>query len=517
MQRRSLGKEVTNDAGRSLPGRDHGGAELAQIKGTPNRPMPRHMRVSPAAAVATFRRRVAGASFLGGMGKALLVVAVVTAVAQLGARCLGHHLAPDPTWALLLLPIIASGAWRMRRERLLVAVAAGHLDRRLGLRGLLLCADEAVPLEPAWQTRLDERLALLPSVLPRLRWRQLFTLPLVAVLLATGIALLPPPAPKKRLLQLSALAAEVDRLAALTRDLFGRGEVPLETRQELETKLAELQKKLAAGEPPDWRDVDQLEQRLQREQLLQAVTEPRGKNGAPATGETRSTESPPATPAEVAKAASALAAAGHLDELPPELQAALRGAQRADGTFDPTALPQDMEALRQLAEAMAAAAGKLADGTLADPLEPGQLADLRELLERFGPGEGAMPGGTGAGEGEGEGQGEGEGLGRGGVGRGPGHAALALTEDAQGGADAAMALPPGHAVPTDWVPVGTRRSEPVANPEVSTAPGNAGSSGAGGAAWQLQLAPRHRTIVQRFFDAQTAAPPERGAGSKDKR
>jgi hypothetical protein len=93
----------------------------------------------------------------------------------------------------------------------------------------------------------------------------------------------------------------------------------------------------------------------------------------------------------------------------------------------------------------------------------------------------------------------GRGRGRGGIGRGPGDAVLALTEDAQGGAEGALALPKGAAVPSEWVRVGSTRIEPEVRPEANTAAGGAGAAGAGGPAWRLDLAPRHRTVLQRFF------------------
>ncbi|HEU4417685.1 MAG TPA: hypothetical protein VFT55_02040 [Planctomycetota bacterium] len=445
------------------------------------------MSVTPAAAVAAFSRRVAATSFLAGAMQAVLVVAVVAALLQLALRCLGSHLAPQPIWAVLLVPVLAAGWWRLRRERLDATVVAGHLDRRLGLQGLLLCAREGQALEPVWSAHLHERLQALPAVLPRPRWKKLVVLPGLALSLATAITLLPAPPLPPEPPQLQARTAELDRIAEQLRDLFARGDLPVETRREIEQKVQELRQKVEAGEVPEWRDLDQLEQQLERAELLAAASR-EGNDGGGSGSEQGGGEAQHPTPAALAKTAAALAAAGVLAEMPAPFAAGLLAAQAADGSFDPKALPQDAEGLRALAEAMAAAAGQSL-GELAQRLPPEQLADLRALVE----GHGQQPG-----------EGEGEGVGRGGVDRGPGHSALDMTEDAQGGADAALALPPGLALPGDWVPVGDRRTEPVVQPVTNASPGAAGAGGLGGASWQLQLAPRHRAVVQRFFD-QTAA------------
>ncbi len=460
------------------------------------------MPSTPHIAISTFCHRVAVGALVAGALRAVLVLAVGAAALLLGLRLFGRHLLPQPAWAAAIVPVLAFAWWNLRRQRLDRGTAAAHLDRRLGLGGLLLCREEGVALDAPQQQRLAAGLAGLAGALPRIRWRALLPWPLAALLLATGVALLPPPPAPPLPLSQAAAAAELDRLEERLRDLLVRGEVPEDTQHELEQKLQELQQKLAAADVPEWRDLDELERRLDREQLLQAAAEapanvgPDAPPGAPGTQ---------LSPSQIATAAEALAAAGLLDGLPADLQAMLQQAQRADGSFAPDGLSGDAEALRRLAEAMAKAA--LQPGALQELAElgGGQLADLRDVLSQFG-GAGSLPG-----EGDGDTGAEGEGAGRGGVDRGPGHAALALTEDAQGSADGAMPLPPGQPVPTEWVPLGSRRIEPETAPVSNTAAGGGGAAGTGGAVWQLQLAPRHRAVVQRFFDA--GAP----ANGKDKR
>ncbi|MBL8728117.1 MAG: hypothetical protein JNM25_06785 [Planctomycetes bacterium] len=459
------------------------------------------MPPTPHTATVTFCRRVAVGAFAAGALRALLVASVAAAAVLLGLRLFGRHAAPQPAWAFAAAPVLAFGWWNARRQRLGRAAAAAHLDRRLGLGGLLICRDEGVELDAPQQRQLAAGLVALPTALPRIRWRALLPWPAAALLLAAGIALLPPPPAPPLPLSQSAAAAELDRLQERMRDLFARGEVPADTRHELERTLQELQHELAAADVPQWRDLDELERRLDREGLLQAAAAEAPAQAGPVS--TPGAPTDPLTPAALAAAAEALAAVGRLDGLPAELQAMLQQAQR-DGAFAADLLPQDAEALRRLAAAMAAAAQQ--PGALQDLAALGgdKLADLRDVLSQFG-------GGSAPGEGGSDVGGEGEGAGRGGVDRGPGHAALALTEAAAGGADGAMPLPPGQPVPTEWVPLGSRRIEPETAPVANTGGGGQGASGLGGASWQLQLAPRHRAIVRRYFDA--GAP----ANGEDKR
>lgn len=452
------------------------------------------------AAVASFARRAALGSFVGGACRALTAVALAAALMQLGARLLGSDLvptswwAPSPWWTLAALPVLAAGWLAMRRERLAPAVAAAHLDRRLGADGLLLAAHGAPPLDASWRARLDASLARLPEALPRIRWSRLLPVPLAAVAFAAGLALLPPPpAPSAPLPQL-AVTAELERLAAQLEKLTDRGQVPEAVQRELDATLQQLEQRNAAGQRPDWRELDALGERIAREQLLQ--------NLARAAASTR--DAGKADAKTLAAAAQALAASGLLDKLPADLAAQLGAARQADGSFAADLLPQDLAALQALAKAMADAAGQLAgeagQGAGVAGMDAQQIADLQATLAKFGHG-----GATGQGQSEGEGEGEG----RGGVSRGPGHAALALTEDAVGSADQAMPLPKGAAVPSDWVPIGESRRDPIVDPQASGTAGSAGAAGRLGASWQLDLAPRHRAVVRRYFEAAGQAAPGR--------
>jgi hypothetical protein len=487
----------------------HSQAQAEQIKSRGSRRMRSNMPIQPTRAIAQFCQRVAMGAFVGAVLQAMAVLGFVAAVAMVTLRVCGGYVAPNPWWSFGAVPVVAYAVWRLRRERIAPAIAAAHLDCRLELDGLLLTAHEEGALDPAWQDRLQRGLVRLPEVLPRPRWRRLLPMPLLAIVFAAGVAMLPAPltiAPGK----MPALQSDLEQLASLMRSLFERGTIPDEVKQELEQKLAELQRKAAAGEAPEWRDLDQLDQRLEREELLQAAREPgQAPGGAGASIEAENAASP--TPGQLAAAAKALADAGLLDRLPQNLLESLQKAQRPDGSFDAGALPQDLKALKQLAEAMAGAAGKFGAGQLGAGVGGQQLADLKKVLEQFGSQAGQQPG-DGAGQGNGQGNpGDGDQGGRGGVDRGPGHSALRMTEDAEGGANAALPLPPGRALPGDWVPLGSSKSEPQVQPERNGTAGASGAAGTAGASWQLDLAPRHRAVLRRFFGDTTGEP------GKDKR
>jgi hypothetical protein len=338
-----------------------------------------------AAVTAAFVRCVTAGAFAAAGLRAVLVLGLAFAAAQLAVRATGGYLAPSWWWTLAAVPALAFAFVRARRERPLPAIAAAHLDRRLRLDGLLLCAHEGQALEPAWQQRLDERLRGAASVLPRTQWRRLAPMPLLAVLLAAGIALLPAPAPAAAAVPLPTVQAEIEQLGEALRDLWQRGRLPEDVKQELERQLAALQQKVAESKVPEWSDLDRLEERLEREELLAAAAEPDRPSGNDGRGETGATHEP-ATAASVAAAARALAAAGLLDKLPAAARDALRAAQQSDGAFAAGMLPQDPQALAALAEVLADAAGQLGDlrgleGALG---RLGELADLRDIVERFG-------------------------------------------------------------------------------------------------------------------------------------
>ena len=482
---------------------------------------------SPRTAVAAFARRVAGAAVLQGAGQAVLVVAVLASVGIVGARLLGHTVAPAPWWAVAALPVAAAAWWRWRRDRLPLPLAAQHLDRRLQAGGLLVAHQEGASLDAGWQAVLAQQLERTRAAMPRLCLGDLLLRPAVALAIAALLAWWPTalvPAPASS--SFAGLQA-LERLSGQLGDLLQQGALPPEVARELQDKLQQLQQDVEGGGQPEWRELDELAQRLSREGLL-AAAKMAGAAGGEGGFAARLAQQALAKAAESLlrgdlgdRGADGGANGGADAGLPPALAGMLQRALQPGGLLDPQQLLQDPAALRELAQALAAAASQFQQSGAAAGLSPERLAQLQALVGRAGelgqhlvvrqgkPGDGRGNGdgsgdgaGNGAGDGAGRGAGNGTGSGddgQGGLGRGPGFAALRLTDSAQGGADGAMVLPPGAAIPSEWTPIGERFTAPDTAPVPNGAAGGAGSAGTGGATWHLQLAPRHRAVVQRFF------------------
>mgnify|MGYP003344674012 CR=1 FL=1 len=147
---------------------------------------------------------------------------------------------------------------RARRERVTDSVLAQHLDRRLQLQGLLVSAIDGAELEPAWQQRLAQGLEPLPTMLPRVRWRELGGRPLAALLLAAAVALWPQPAVPLPRGPKSAGQATVARLTEELLQLQAAQALPEELEQELQQQLKRLMQQLASGDPDVWRAADEI-------------------------------------------------------------------------------------------------------------------------------------------------------------------------------------------------------------------------------------------------------------------
>ncbi|MBK8096779.1 MAG: hypothetical protein IPK26_06710 [Planctomycetes bacterium] len=331
-------------------------------------------------AVDAFARKTTLCAFAVGLLRGLAVVTAAAAAALLLLRAFGGYLAPSPWWALAALPAIAFAVFHARRQALGPAAAA-HLDRRLGLDGLLLATLESEPPVPVWQARVLAALPRARGVAPRVTWRPLLPPAALGGLLLTGAAMLPPPDPLAPTTVPTAVQMQVDRLAEKLRDL--QQALPEDTREDLEQKLQEFARRLDAGDVPEWTELDRVQDRLEREQLLQLAQERAAADAARAMQQSGSSN--PATAEAVAALAKAMAAAGLLDKLPPSAMQALAQAALESG-FDPAQLPQDAAALQALADALAAAAGDLEAGPAG--LDAAQLADLQQLLQQRGLGQG---------------------------------------------------------------------------------------------------------------------------------
>lgn len=479
---------------------------------------------SPSSAVAAFARRVAAGALLQGAGSAAFAVGALASVGLVTARLCGQRVEPSPWWAVAAAPVAVAAWWRWRRDRLPPAMAAQHLDRRLQAGGLLVAHGEGVPLDAGWQQVLATHLERLPSALPRLQFGALLLRPTAALATAALLAwwpgeVAPLPAPAS----FAGLAA-LDRLGGQLGTLLQQGVLPPEVARDLQDKLQQLQQAVDGGGQPEWRELDELAQRLQREGLLAAAKLADGLGGG--AGGDGGFAAKLAQQA-LAKAAEALLGgaarggegeAGGRAALPPALAGMLQRAMQPGGLLDPQQLLRDPAALRELAQTLAGAAAQFQQSGAAAALGAERLAQLQTLVGRAGElgkhlmvrngksgdgstgeGRGAAGAGNGTGNGNGSGDGSATGDGAGGIARGPGFAALRLTDDARGGADGSLVLPPGAAVPSEWTPIGERLAAPDVAPVQHGGPGGAGAGGSGGASWLLQLAPRHRAVVQRFF------------------
>ena len=75
------------------------------------------------------------------------------------------------------------------------------------------------------------------------------------------------------------------------------------------------------------------------------------------------------------------------------------------------------------------------------------------------------------------------------------------------GAFKAEKLPEGMVVPKEWEVIGVTRARPAVGPERDTSPGRAGATGAGTTTGGYRIAPRHRTIVRKYYDKKGTGTP----------
>jgi len=296
------------------------------------------------------------------------VTAALAAAALLIVRAFGGYVAPSWWWLLLLAPALAGALLRARREWLPADAAAAHLDRRLGLDGLLLTAYDGKALGAALQARLRDGLSAAGRAAPVLRWRRVLPPALGGGAVLAAVALLPAPAEPPSLAPTPAMQLAVDRLREKLQQLQ-RGRLPDAARdepeqRELQQRIAELEHRVEQGQVPGWSELDRLDARLDRESLLEQLRAEAAQRAAAAgtasqsSSQTAASQSKAQLAAAVAQAAQALAAAGKLGALPESLRQQLEKLRAADGAFDPAQLAADAQALQQLAQALAQAGGQ---------------------------------------------------------------------------------------------------------------------------------------------------------------
>ncbi|MBZ0151643.1 MAG: hypothetical protein K8J09_08935, partial [Planctomycetes bacterium] len=129
------------------------------------------------AAIDQFRRRLVALVFVDGLLRALLALGVLAVVVVLVGRGFGLPIVPAWNWLWATPLAVVFAAAQALRLPLSAAALAVHLDRRLGLHGLLLAQHEGAELDPAFAQRLDTALAGITQALPSLQWRRILWRP----------------------------------------------------------------------------------------------------------------------------------------------------------------------------------------------------------------------------------------------------------------------------------------------------------------------------------------------------
>lgn len=403
-------------------------------------------------------------------------------VVALVCRVFVPHAAASLGW-LWLAPVVAivPAAIIAFVRRYTPAQVAALADSLTGGDGLLLSLLERG--ESAWVE--SPRLAPVATLtLPRLRVsrRLLIVVPAAAFL---AIAWLLPQ--RTAAASSTALATQmVGDVAATIEELKAQQLVTPEEARRLDEELERLRRAAARRmDTSSWEAADAMKERiaadlaakrdatkwakdsLERFAAASAGGSPAGEAGSAASQQ-----------AELMKALSRLNDAGMLAGAPPELAALATGR---------ASFPTDAEGLRRLRESLAS----FLDG------RAGRLGDLAGLGRgggRFDPDE--FPLGESGGE-------EGDRPGRGGVDRGRADAPLTFGKETQPhDRFKAQALPPGHVGgPDDWTPVvelpGAPREAAVVS---SAAAAKQYEAATGQEAWRRTLAPRHQSVVRKYFE-----------------
>ncbi len=323
-----------------------------------------------------FLAHVRAARFLGGLCEALLVVILGLATVLWALRLFGVSPEPSPWWALLALPAVAWAALCVRRLGFGRRAGALHLDRRLGLDGLLVTALERDTT--AYDGRLRAKLQQAGAAQPHLHARPVLIRLGVAALMLLVVLLLPAPTTHARAdnpIVAETLAEYEEKLAALEQNEGVQEEV----REELTQRLEDLKDRFQKSGEMTWKDLDALQDTLEHEQALQAARLAKSQQDLAAFARGDDEQSAAGASAAAKRMADLLKdaqAAGLLDKLPEELRKQL--GQGMDGAGLEGAL--DANAMKQLAAALAQAAGdKLSalEGTgLPEGIDPASLGEL---------------------------------------------------------------------------------------------------------------------------------------------
>jgi len=342
-------------------------------------------------AIRRFRRRLLLAALVRGVSAAGFGALLLVALALLADSMAGFGLmATLPVWAVWgAVGVAGLVGGVVSRSRAVVndEVVVQHLEQRLGTRGLLLAASDGVVLDASFGQRLEAQLAGASRVLPKIQWRNLLVRPLAAALLVVVAQYWLPEALQSR--SSEALDVAVERLAKEVDEIAAMEAVPEERLEELRDAVEDLRERVKSADRGLWREVDALQERVDREEMLAAGQADRAEGFGAAGGGDDSVAN------EQAPLQAALRSLEQLDEetlgrllarLPEDLreQAAERLADMASPGDRPDADTSSTEPALDaaLAEAIAAAVDELGD-ELGEGLRE-QLADLALEMARSG-------------------------------------------------------------------------------------------------------------------------------------
>ena len=327
-----------------------------------------------ARALRRWRRRVRLGVAIGAAAEGLGAAALLATAAILVARTFGAAAAPAAWWAAGLLLPAAWIAWRLRATAPGINDAALHLDRRVGLGGLLLASLESDA--EAWRGSLSPRLRRVSSSLPRIRWSRAALracLPLAAL---AGVLLLPPPAPEARGTD-PALARALERFERRFEELAKHEGLREEAKKDVEERVKALEARREKGGAISWADVDALEEKTAREAKQRAASLAKAKADASSLASGEHADAAEAR-ADAAALLEEAATAGIADDVPAGVASA--AGVGTDGKLGSTA--GDAAALKALAQALEGVAAERLDAlSKLGAIDPAELAALERLMK----------------------------------------------------------------------------------------------------------------------------------------
>jgi len=334
-------------------------------------------------AIQRFRRRLRLATFVRAVSVASFAAMVVVAGVLLFERFADTQILTSLPWWGVWCGIAAVGLLAgfvlMRRTAFDDATVAQHLEQRLATNGLLLTASQGVALDASYQSQLTKRLTHTDTVLPAIRWQHLLMRPMAAAVLVIVVQYLPSEITQQS--SNEALEVAVERLKDEVEQVAQLESVPDEQVDELRAAVTELEERVATADNGLWREIDQLQERIDREEKLAAGDDggAGGGNGeSESDDESAGDSNGSQQPFDRAQLAAAMSKLGKMDKqgkldgallgkvmdaLPGTIddaaKQAIAEAVQEDGSVAPEALPEDPEALAALSEALAETAEQL--------------------------------------------------------------------------------------------------------------------------------------------------------------